>query len=225
VFYSVFEDGDAFYRFRYDARLLGRARIRFADPYWRVTEDMGVVCMGEDPRVLVWRGRKVVIDNFYDDVHLIYPDSNYERVRVPIPGKNLTFFADDEHLYCARWLRPLELWRTSDGVVWHLEHRDASGESDTSLRGGTPGYASEEGWWGLGHRTTATGSGPSDIRHEPFRWTIRKSPWRVEVGAALPTQSAITDPTCVVRGELVTAESRAPWFTDQDYACVVSNIF
>jgi hypothetical protein len=230
VFYAMFDDGDVFYRMHYAKRMLGRARIDMRSK--RVIRDEGYVCIGEDPRVLTFRGSKVVIDNFFNDVHIIFPDDDFKRVKVPFDGKNFTFFANDEFIFCATWLAPLTVWRSRDAVVWEPVPCEASsGEvsNDGSFRGGTAGLSIGcDEWIGYGH---VTRDDHGSITHMPFPWklAIRNGRAYIHIQPTMHTSGMrpITDPVCLYRQgdfqkqtlHMVTAESEHPWFQDQAYDC------
>lgn len=193
IFYTLIkrENGfEAFYRQRYNKQVLGRC---FIDPNtWTITDDLGPVCAGEDPRSLRHRDVEYLIDNSLGASSLIVPKDEYKSCRLPSRGKNLSLVSHGDTLVCLEWLRPLsvlateespypETWkrikRTSSGTKW------VSGEPDYTLRGGTPGYETpvKGVYIGFGHRTTDT----NGVVHTPFAWRLDVDSLNVAISQSL----------------------------------------
>jgi hypothetical protein len=228
----MFDDGDVFYRIHYSKRMLGRATIDLES--MRVIHDYGYVCIGEDPRVLKFGSRKIVVDNYLNDVHIIFPDEGYRRIKVPFEGKNFTFFSDDVYIYCATWLAPLTVWRSTDAIVWEpivsKSKQGENGSSNASYRGGTTGLRVDYNRWvGYGHETVNCNT---RLLHTPFAWAVHiiDNTAYIDIGPPLRMDGmrTITDPVCLVyrdgNVEMITAESDNPWFRDQTYDCKIYNL-
>jgi hypothetical protein len=210
---------EAFYRHRYDGRVLGKCII---DPdTWAITHDSGPVCPGEDPRSFSHRGTDYLIDNSWGASCLIVPKDDFKRCLLPSKGKNLLLVSHGDSLLCIEWLEPLNVLETTETPYPDTWRRIKKGReaSDFSFRGGTPGYTTTAKgvYIGFGHRTTLVNG---VVAHTPFAWRLLVDDENGPSIQITPVKGrfdrVITDPTCVIshRGRffLVTAESHMPWF-------------
>jgi len=234
-----------FYSFaRFGGKLLGFCR-RSIFPDWRVRE---ISCMefednfinpketevmiGEDPRTFTHQGKTYVIDNYLNDMH-IYCLDDLTRVKLQVPGKNLTFLSVGQRVFVIWSFMPftmVELDIETGQVVRHLEVENGFPMRYLLYRGGTPGYhLKDDYWFGFGHMTYQGQKHPAIpedvLYHDPFLWIVKMEPvpkLQLFVVHKPPDALNLFDPTCIIDDHLVSAECATAWGPDTDY---VTNLY
>lgn len=200
------------------------------DNNFNIKEDNNNLYIGEDPRCFIFRDKLYVIDNHFNDVHLIeYETSRY--IKINAPGKNFSFVVHKNELYFIHFIKPFMFYKfdIDTGKIEHIEVDDDKNTLNFEFRGGTPGYKlSTNSYYGFGHRTYQQND---IVKHDIFMWTLYFIPNglpKIELtNVEQPKNSKnICDPTSVVivndKKYLITAETDRPWFCEQDY---VTNLY
>ena len=230
IFYSFIRYRDSiigFGRRHYGQRVTKQIVV---DENFNVIEDTDTLFRGEDPRCFEFNGNLYVLDNYFNDMHLVdYTNKTY--IRLNISGKNPSFFSHSDTLYFIHYIKPFALYTfdVHTGAINRVEVDDDKKEYNYEYRGGTPGYRlNDTDYYGFGHRTYTHGT---VVKHDIFKWVVhfgKDSPPRIShYDIEQPANSQnICDPTSVIeinnKQYLVTAESEKIWFCDQDY---ITNLY
>jgi hypothetical protein len=181
------------------------------------------LCKGEDPRVVLTRGKVFVLDNTLNQCRLINLDDSKETYSVPLKGKNFVFLPSEDELYVVEWLAPLCIHRVVsfgfDSLVLDKVFQGTE-RSRPDLRGGTNVCeVSKHKWIGLGHRTHYT----PRLTHDPFYYVIEKKvdSFSIQISKInVNDRPAIFDPCCLYKTDdhwfVVSAESELPWYKHQN---------
>lgn len=186
-------------------------------------DDEQLLECGEDPRCFYHNNEIYIQDNYWDDMHLINC-SKSEKVKIDIPGKNISFISHQGKLYFIHYMCPFTLYEFcyDTGEIFPIDVYQHN-FSDYEYRGGTPGYKlCDNIYYGFGHRTYTA---DDYLKHDIFYWEVdfsKDKPYIYIANIDQPPGSLnICDPTSVIeindKSYLVTAESHYPWFEDQEY--------
>lgn len=231
IFFSLIRHNDeiiAFGRRHYmNGRFIQKVTL---DEQFKIIQDDNIQFVGEDPRCFEHNNKIYVLDNYFNDLHLIDYESS-TRVKINILGKNLSFVSHDNVLYFIHYIKPFELYQIdpATGHVTRIEVDDDKQSYNYEYRGGTPGYKLDDStYYGFGHRTY---SKDSIMKHDIFKWVLHFEPDKLprisHFNVQQPEHSRnICDPTSVInvggKSYLITAESDRPWFCEQDY---ITNVY
>jgi hypothetical protein len=175
---------------------------------------------GEDPRSFIHKNKLYVVDNYYNDNHLIDIEKNL-YLKLNIDGKNLTFISHKNKLYIIYSMKPFIMYEIFliDGSVNKII--EDNNEINNEYRGGTPGYIkSENNYYGFGHRTYYNNN--NTILHDIFMWELdfNNYPKIKIIDIEKPTISKnICDPISIIEIDgvkyLITAETDKPWIIEE----------
>ena len=237
IFYSMINQGDEIIAF--GRRHYGNERVIkkiLLNSSFDVIEDNSTIFRGEDPRCFKYKDKIYILDNYYNDCHLIdyENDENGKYTKINITGKNFSFINDnDTALYLIHYIKPFELYsfNVQNGDVTKITVDDDGFNCNYEYRGGTVGYKlNDHQYYGFGHRTYVQNN---ILKHDVFYWVVyfekdrlpRISHYDIEQP---PNSKNICDPTSVIeinnKKYLITAETDNPWFCDQDYTTNVYEI-
>ena len=195
-----------------------------------IIEDKGILFRGEDPRCFTYKGRLYILDNYFNDMHLIdYETKKYFKINAS--GKNLSFIEHGDKLYFIHYIKPFHLYTLdiNNGEIEKVDVLDDKRHYNLEYRGGTPAYKlNDNEYYGYGHRTYVDDN--SIVKHDIFKWIVKfqySKPLIVIENVIQPENGKnICDPTSVIelhdKRYLITAESDKIWFCDQDY---VTNVY
>ena len=238
IFYSIIQNTKnnniiAFGRNHYEKN--GIIQIQL-DKNFNIIKEYSSIFNGEDPRCFYYKNELYILDNYFNNMHLInYNTKKYITINIignniNISGKNISFFTHKNKLYFIHYMKPFKLFNfdIESGISSEIEV-DNRYESNNEYRGGTPGYKlNETTYYGFGHRTYEE----NDIlKHDIFKWILyfedNKKPRILIIDIEQPLNSKnICDPTSVIKIDnqlyLITAESECSWFCEQDY---ITNIY
>lgn len=175
---------------------------------------------GEDPRSFIHNNKLYVVDNYYNDNHLIDVEKNL-YLKLNIDGKNLTFISHKNRLYVIYRIKPFIFYEISliDGSVNKIIEEYT--ELNNEYRGGTPGYIKSNNiYYGFGHRTYYNND---TMTHDIFMWELDFNdtyPKIKIIDVEKPTISKnICDPTSIIEIDgvkyLITAETDKPWIIEE----------
>ena len=198
-----------------------RAQLIYLSSEFNVIAVGNTTIEAEDPRVFLWGDNIVALDNYYNDMHVVW--ENNRRVRVPLSGKNLsplptaastiTFF-DIQQGYRHRC--------TLAGDQMHCRRPErlakVNAPSQCSPRGGTAALSFNGIIWGVGHCTYPTVR--STVVHSIIGWSISRDTITYFTFKPPAPLANIVDPASVVNKSgqlyLITAESTHTWFAPWD---------
>lgn len=194
-----------------------------------IKDNESFLLIGEDPRCFIHNDDIYIQDNYWNDVHLMNL-TKFNRTKINIEGKNLSFISHNNKLYFIHYMCPFVLYEFNEdtGELVQLDvYQDY--EDNFEYRGGTPGYKlNEYVYYGFGHRTYTTSE--DIVKHDIFYWKVfftSDKPYIEIYNIQQPPNSLnICDPTSVININnkiyLITAESQYPWFESQDY---ITNVY
>jgi hypothetical protein len=170
------------------------------------------------------------LDNYLHDMFLIdYENKKYTKIN--ISGKNISFISHNNILYFIHYIKPFVLYTfdIETGDIKKIDVDDDGKNRNYEYRGGTPGYKLKKNkYYGFGHRTHIQNG---ILKHDIFKWIVsfhkNKLPRITYFDIDKPANSKnICDPTSVIKMDdkkyLITAESDAGWFCEQDY---ITNVY
>lgn len=174
----------------------------------------------EDPRVIILNKTIYMIDNFWNDTHLIDIE-NLKYIRIGLKGKNFVWLIENANLYFLHQIKPIIMYKfnihTKEPEI--ILNYSSKSEINGEYRGGTPFYNYFNDFqFALGHRTYLCNK---TVKHDPFV-IIYKNGSFTFLDIEKPSNAKnIFDPCSVIKiGEklyLTTAESEYPWFRKQNY--------
>jgi hypothetical protein len=235
-----------FYTFaRYQGKLLGFGR-RSVFPDWTV-RDISCneldddftnmretrVIRGEDPRVFVHQGKTYVIDGYLNDVHMYCIDEGYRRIKLQLPGKNLSFLSVGSQVFVVFSFMPfimVEIDIDTGRVIRQLDVDNERPMKYLLYRGSTYGHHLKDNYWyGFGHMTYHGHKHPMKpediVYHDPFLWIVKMDTvpkLQMFIVHKPPKALRIFDPACIFEGKVFSAESDLLWGEDTDY---VTNMY
>jgi hypothetical protein len=230
IFYSLIKKNDeiiAFGRQHYQYRVVKKITL---NKNFDIIEDNGTILRGEDPRCFEFNDKIYVLDNYYNDMHLIDYDIN-KYIKINISGKNISFINHKNILYFIHYIKPFNLYTfdIKNGNIIKIEVDDDKCNHNYEYRGGTPGYKlNDNEYYGFGHRTY---NQDDVVKHDIFKWVIyfddNRLPRIMHFDIEQPYNSKnICDPTSIIEIDndkyLITAETDFPWFREQEY---VTNVY
>jgi hypothetical protein len=198
------------------------------DNKFNIIEDNNVIFMGEDPRCFEYNNSVFVLDNTYNDMHLLDFKLNL-YLKIKIDGKNISFINYNNRLYFIHFMKPFTLYELNmiNGSSQKIDVENTY-SCDYQYRGGTSGFKLDDNtYFGFGHKTYVN----NDIlKHDIFKWIINfenNKPTLIITDVEQPINSKnICDPTSIIQIDnkkyLFTAETDLPWFVEQDY---VNNVY
>ena len=229
IFYSLLKTNDnniiGFGRTHY---MIGRfvKKVVFNDNL-DIIEDNNTSFKGEDPRCFIHKNKIYVVDNYWNDIHLMdYEAMKYTKIN--LSGKNISFISHNDTLYFIYRMKPFELYSidVDNGTITKVETGNNKQNYNDEYRGGTPGYkvaGKENEYYGYGHRTYMS---KGVLIHDVYKWIVSFPPGQlplieyVEVEQP-PNSKNICDPTSIIeingKKYLITAETEKSWFCEQDY--------
>lgn len=230
IFYSLIHYKNeiiAFGRQSYRNKFIKKITL---DNNFVVIEDNSSRYTGEDPRCFEYNNKIYILDNYFNDMHLIeYETEKYHKIN--IPGKNISFINHNNILYFILFIKPFVLYTFDilSETITRVNVDDDEKCYNYEYRGGTPGYkVNENEYYGFGHRTYMK---DNIMTHDIFKWIVHfednKLP-RIEFFdiEQPPNSKNICDPTSVIeinnKKYVITAETELPWFGDQEY---ITNVY
>jgi len=200
------------------------------DEKFDIIQDNDITFKGEDPRCFEFNNKLYVLDNYYNDMHLIEYETK-KFTRICAFGKNISFINHNNTLYFIHYIKPFVLYTfdIETGYIKNVIVDDDKCNYNYEYRGGTPGYKlNENEYYGFGHRTYIR---DGILKHDIFKWIVyfedNKLPRISHFDIEQPCNSKnICDPTSVIeiknKKYLITAESEYAWFYEQDY---ITNVY
>lgn len=230
IFYSVIHYKNeilGFCRDRYNSNSIRFVKFNI---HFDIIDDNATMIEGEDPRCFIHRDKLYILNNFFSRMTLFDYDSKI-TIKLPFPGKNISFISRDDELYIIHYIKPFIMYRVDlhTGGVHVVDVSENGRDEQLLYRGGTPGYKlSDDIYYGYGHKTYITND--NILMHDIFRWDVdfRGGKPTMEIKDVVqPSNSrCICDPTSVIKMDnktfLLTAESDKSWFCDQDY---ITNVY
>ena len=232
IFYSLIKHNNEIIAFGRKDVLSGKREIKkiILDEIFDIIEDNNNTFKGEDPRCFEYNNKIYVLDNFLNDMFLIdYKNKKYAKIN--ISGKNISFINHNNVLYFIHYIKPFNLYTfdVETGYIKKIDVDDDKHNYNYEYRGGTPGYKlNENEYYGFGHRTYMRGP---ILKHDIFKWIVyfdnNKLPRISHFDIEQPYNSKnICDPTSIIvindKQYLITAETDASWFCEQDY---ITNVY
>jgi hypothetical protein len=233
IFYSLIKCNNeiiAFGRKNYCQNLENIKKIKLNESFDIIEDNEDMIFVGEDPRCFVFKEKIYILDNTWNNIHLIdYENKKY--IPINITGKNISFFNHSNILYFIHYIKPFILYTfdIETGEITKIEVDDDKQDYNFEYRGGTPGYKiNDNEYYGFGHRTYIENG---IIKHDIFKWIVyfenNKLPRITHINIEQPINSKnICDPTSIIeinnKKYLITAETIYPWFQEQDY---ITNVY
>lgn len=219
IFYSFLPDpidGKYMGFYRTDASIDSNLQQVFMDSNFNITKT-DLKLRGMDPRLFKHKNRTYVIDNYFDNMHIIDVET-LDKIKIDLPGKNFIFFSYRDKLYIIHKILPLELYEFDIDKKILTKVYSGSEPENSDYRGGTMGYIKGDIVYGYGHITRAKLFDESGkLIHDIFYWELDMNTFKLKIkDIEQPhTSSAVTDPTCIINIEgnkyIITAESHQPW--------------
>lgn len=201
-----------FGRYKIAPRKLMRVEL---DTNFSVVQSELTKIKGEDPRQFTFKNSIFVVDNYWDDIHLININE-MKYTKVYKKGKNFVWFTNDTELFFLHSIKPISIYKVDlkTGNVSHVKYTsDVVEDKNPQYRGGTPFYSFfPDKQFAFGHRTYMK-SGV--LTHDPFLIIHKDGKFDVfdipkPVGAL-----SICDPCSIIRIKnklfLTTAETDIEW--------------
>ena len=146
--------------YRQNATLENRvaSMARLDNHFGWIDVDPPLLIAAEDPRVFTWNDEIVILDNFCNDMHLVW--MNNTRIRIPIKGKNLTpvVASLSEIVFMDIQLGRRTLCKVGVGGLQcnnPIQLHQKNVPHDCTPRGGTPAVkTADKRLWGVGHCTS-----------------------------------------------------------------------
>lgn len=223
IFYSIIKYNNIIYCFR--RKYLDMTKrvidVLIMDNNLNIKSYSSYKYRGEDPRSFIHNKVLYLVDNYYNDNHLINVNNN-KYLKLKIDGKNLTFISHNDKIFVIYRMKPFILYEMSllnGDFTKIIEDRT---ECNDEYRGGTPGYYKTENiYYGFGHRTHYI---KNKLIHDIFMWELdlNSGPKLKITDIEKPTIAKnICDPVSIIEIDnikyLITAESDLPWFEKQEY--------
>jgi len=194
-----------------------------------IVEDKNIYFKGEDPRCFEYNNSIFVLDNTYNDMHLLNYNKNL-YLKILIDGKNISFINHNNKVYFIHFMKPFVLYELNmrNGKAVKIDvDVDHNCECNNEYRGGTSGFKIRDNIYiGFGHRTYVSNN---ILKHDIYKWEINfdNKPKLSIIDVDQPIYSKnICDPTSILNVNnklyLFTAETDLPWFFDQDY---INNVY
>lgn len=237
IFYSIIHYKDELLGFGRDCYNTNTIRIvKFDNNFEIIDNNLGMIS-GEDPRCFIHCDKLYILNNCFSSMTLFQYDTK-QLIRLPIPGKNISFISHDNNLYFIHYIKPFILYKIDleSGDISNVEvitndiiQGNIITDEQLIYRGGTPGYKiNNEEYYGYGHKTYTKQN--DTLIHDIFRWDLSFSGEKPTIKITDQIQpinsKCICDPTSVIeinnKTYLLTAESDLPWFCDQDY---ITNVY
>ena len=229
-----------FYSFiHYDNKIIGFGRKKYNEKKiiqvilnnnFDIIDQSEEILDGEDPRCFIFKNKLYILNNDFNQMTLINYD-NKNTIPLNIIGKNISFFSHKNKLYFIHYIKPLQLYTIDidSNQITNVPVNDDNNSYNYEYRGGTSGYKlNETSYYGYGHRTyTKDGV----LKHDIFKWLLyfkeNNLPNLEIINIKQPINSNnITDPTSIIKIDnveyLITAESKEPWFCEQEY---ITNVY